>query len=389
MMKKVVGNSQYQKLANALLILQLLRKGPNTRVSIARELGLQPSTVTYNINRLLEAGLVRQATARELLQKDKEAPIALGRRAIALELNCDFGRVIGLELLADSGWASILDPSGTVLYSQSVDYPAPSGKTAQERFEHLIETVVAQMVEKCAGYKVLGVGIALPGIVEPNGQVIRDCWTHALKGTDLSRYFKMNYDFPVILENDANCCVQRYLFEGAAERRDNFMYLLARSYPMSHVPTGVSPFGIGLGLVFDGNLYRGSDSRAGEFMSALMPVKQTGTQLSVSIQDAHDIATDAHIRLSVLRELVANIRSLASVLDPHGIYLGGFISDYFDEVVTLLSDELSQKVIFTNGHTDASEGAAVNLLSLLYRIPQVGDESPYVHLTSLFQESIS
>lgn len=388
MTKKIVGNSQYQKLANALLILQLLRKGPNTRASIARELGLQPSTVTYNINRLLEAGLVRQANTQEFSQQEKETPISLGRRAIALELNRDFGRVIGLELLADFGWASILDPAGSVLYSQQVDYPKREGKTAQEQFEQLIIAVVNQMTRKCGKSKVLGVGIALPGIVESNGQAIRDCWTHALKGTDLSEFFKRSFDFPVILENDANCCVQRYLFEGAAERQDNFMYLLTRSYPMEHVPAGVSPFGIGLGLVFDGNLYRGSDSRAGEFMSALMPTKQTGTQLSVSIEDAHDLATDARIRLAILSELVANIRSLASVLDPHIIYLGGFISDYFDEVVTLLPEELVQKVVFANAHNDASEGAAVNLLSLLYRIPQVGDASPYGHLSSLFQGSI-
>jgi predicted NBD/HSP70 family sugar kinase len=388
MTKKVVGNSQYQKLANALLILQLLRKGPNTRASIARELGLQPSTVTYNINRLLEAGLVRQANTQELFEQDKKAPITLGRRAISLELNRDFGRVIGLELLADFGWASLLDPSGSVLYSQQVAYPKQEGKTAQERFEHLVETVVNQMVEKCGEAKVLGVGIALPGIVEPNGQAIRDCWTHALKGADLSDFFKRSFDFPVIIENDANCCVQRYLFEGAAERQDNFIYVLTRSYPMEHVPAGVSPLGIGLGLVFDGNLYRGSDSRAGEFMSALMPTKQTGTQLSVSVTDARDIVTDVRIRLSVLTELVANIRSLASVLDPHIIYLGGFISDYSDEVVTLLPDELAQKVVFANAHNDASEGAAVNLLSLLYRIPQVGHVSPYGHLSSLFQESI-
>ncbi|MGH0054092.1 MAG: ROK family protein [Sphaerochaetaceae bacterium] len=387
-MKKVVGNSQYQKLANALLILQLLRKGPNTRASIARELGLQPSTVTYNINRLLDANLVRQASITDILEQEHEAPIALGRRAIALELNRDFGRVIGFELLADFGWASILDPAGSVLYSQQVVYPERDGKTAQERFEQLVETVVNQMVEKCGESKVLGVGIALPGIVESNGQAIRDCWTHALKGSDLSSFFKRTFDFPVILENDANCCVQRYLFEGAAERQDNFMYLLTRSYPLDHVPAGVSPFGIGLGLVFDGNLYRGSDSRAGEFMSALMPIKQTGTQLSVSIKDARDIADDATVRLSVLTELVVNIRTLASVLDPHIIYLGGFIADFFDEVVTLLPDELIQKVVFANAHNDASEGAAVHLLSLLYRIPQVGDSSPYLYLSSLFRESI-
>ncbi len=387
-MKMVVGNSQYQKMANALLILQLLRKGPNTRASIARELGLQPSTITYNINRLMEADLVRQSADMDQTSSDESTPASLGRKAITMELNRDFGRVIGLELLADTGWASILDPAGSVLYSEQVEYPVRNGESAQVRFEELVTFVIDKMVARCGDIRVLGVGIALPGIVESNGQAIRDCWTHALQGTDLSKYLNDHFDFPVLLENDANCCVQRYLFEGAEERQDNFMYLLTRSYPKEHVPAGVSPFGIGLGLVFNGTLYRGSDSRAGEFMSALLPAKQKGTQLSVTINHETELVQSAEIRLAILTELVANIRSLASALDPDLIYLGGFISDYFDEVVTLLPDELTQKVVFTNAHNDASEGAAVHVLSLLYRIPQVGDSSSQCNLSSVLQEII-
>ena len=79
-MKKVVGNSQYQKVANALLILRLLRKGANTRVAIARELGLQPSTVTYSVNRLLEVGLVQESSTSV-----QNGSASLGRKAVSIE----------------------------------------------------------------------------------------------------------------------------------------------------------------------------------------------------------------------------------------------------------------------------------------------------------------
>lgn len=370
-MRKLVGNSQYQKLANALLVLRRLHKGATTRVAIARELGLQPSTVTYNINRLIEAGLVRECVQEAEEGKSK----TIGRKAVMLELNSDIFRVIGLELLANSGWASVLDAKGAVLYSQKVEYPELGGLDPRARFERLVTDVVLRISSYCDGLPILGVGIALPGIVESNAQAVRDCWTHALKGQDFSSFFQKTFPFPIVMENDANCCVQRYLFEGAEERRDNFLYLLARRYPRAHVPIGVPPFGIGLGLVFGGTLYRGSDSRAGEFISAMVKPSEQGRQLATTLEQVEELEENPSVRLALLGEIAANIRTIASILDPQTIYVGGFLADYFAEVQTLLSSDVYDKVVYANAHTDASEGAAVNVLSLFYRIPQVGDSS--------------
>ncbi len=384
-MKKVVGNSQYQKMANALLILKLLRKGSMSRVAIAKELGLQPSTVTYSVNRLLDAGLVRLSETDIPLQ---QGPASLGRRAVNLEINRDYGRVVGLELLADCVWASILDLSGRVLFSQKLQYPDLGRLEKRSRFEVLLKQVIASMVERCAPAVVLGVGIALPGIVESNGQAVRDCWTHDLKNCDFSAFLAETFEFPVVIENDANCCVQRYRFEGGPERMDNFFYLLARMYPSNHVPHGVSPFGIGLGLVFRGTLYRGSDNRCGEFISAMMQPDEKGRQLSTVVSRVEDLKDDEQVRRAVLGELVGNLRSLCSVLDPQVMYLGGFLSDYRTEVQALLAPELVGKVVYANAHTDASEGAAVHLLSLFFRIPQVGESSSQWRWNALLKNGI-
>ena len=158
-MKKIVGNSQYQKIANALLIIQLLCKGPNTRVAIARELGLQPSTVTYSINRLIETGLVREST-EPIAQS-----VGLGRKAVSVEINTDYGRIIGLELLADSGWASIIDPTGRVLYSQPIEYPHIEETDPRSRFESLVTQVIAKTEGFCQDLPILGVGIDRKSVV--------------------------------------------------------------------------------------------------------------------------------------------------------------------------------------------------------------------------------
>lgn len=365
-MKKIVGNNQYQKIANALLIIQLLRKGANTRAAIARELGLQPSTVTYSINRLIEAGLVRQS------DEPIRESAALGRKAVSLEINTDYGRIIGLELLADSGWASIIDPNGRVLYSKPIEYPRIEETDPHRRFEALITAVIGDVEVFCHDLPILGVGIALPGIVESNNSSVQDCWTHALKRCNLAPFITRTFPYPVILENDANCCAQRYLSTDQGSE-DTFMYLLARQYPSTHLPKGVSPFGIGIGLVFDSLLYRGSSSRAGEFISTFVPVHETGHQLSITLDTVETLQEDRAIRHSVLQELVSNIRSIDAVLDMRTIYLGGFIAEYHDEVSQMFPPDLLAKIIFADAHTDASVGAAANVLSTLFRIPQVGD----------------
>ena len=288
-MKKIVGNNQYQKIANALLIIQLLRKGANTRASIARELGLQPSTVTYSINRLIEAGLVHESNTPI---RESTTP---GRKAVSLEINTDYGRIIGLELLADSGWASIIDPTGQVLYSRPIEYPQIRETDPRQRFELLITQVIADVELLCQGIPILGVGIALPGIVESNNSNVRDCWTHELKQCDLTSFITRSFPYPVILENDANCCAQRYLFTDQIHQ-DTFMYLLARQYPSAHLPSGVSPFGIGIGLVFNSLLYRGSSFRSGEFISTFVPVHETGRQLSVMLDAVETLQEDRAIR---------------------------------------------------------------------------------------------
>lgn len=365
-MKKIVGNSQYQKIANALLIIQLLRKGPNTRVAIAQELGLQPSTVTYSINRLIETGLVREST-EPIAQS-----VGLGRKAVSVEINTDYGRIIGLELLADSGWASIIDPTGRVLYSQPIEYPHIEETDPRSRFESLVTQVIAKTEGFCQDLPILGVGIALPGIVESNNSSVQDCWTHALKQCNFAPFIARSFPYPVMLENDANCCAQRYLYTDRM-RQDTFMYLLSRQYPSTHLPKGVSPFGIGIGLVFNSLLYRGSSSRSGEFISTFVPVHETGHQLSITLDTIETLQEDQAIRQKVLQELVSNIRSIDAILDMRAIYLGGFIADYHDEVSRMFPPDLLTKIIFANGHTDASEGAAINVLSTLFRIPQVGD----------------
>ena len=110
-------------------------------------------------------------------------------------------------------------------------------------------------------------------------------------------------------------------------------------------------------------------------MSAMLPLQEVGKQLSASVDDVEDLKRNADKRQTLLAELAANIRSIIAILDPQITYLGGFLAEYEQEVLDTLKDQLVSKIHFSDAHNDASEGAAVHILSLLYRIPQVGDTS--------------
>lgn len=377
---KVVGNSRFQKVANAFLILRILRKGPLSRVVIAKELGLQPSTVTYSINRLFEAGIVQECSlavsSESNTGKAQKSTSTQGRKAIMLELNRDFGWVIGLELLADYCWACIMDVTGTVLVSTKVEYVDWIGDTAQQRFESLVSYMVDLMVSQCKDIPILGVGIAVPGIVSPNGHLVEECWTHDLRSCDFSDFLEKKFPFPVIIENDANCCVQKYLWNESENPCESFMYLLVRKYPKERLPQEVPAFGIGLGLVFNGILYRGAYSRSGEFKSALLSHPGVNDQLSVSKDELARLDQDDDVKKRVLNELLANLASAVSILDPRTVYLGGYLAQEQLLVRSLLEDRDSsiiKRVIFADAHADTAEGAAKNLLDILFRIPQVGE----------------
>ncbi len=134
-----------------------------------------------------------------------------------------------------------------MLFSQRLEYPViEKNLSRKEWFEHQLTFMIDKMVEKCGGIRVLGVGVALPGIVESNGHIVRECWTHELKECDFSKLSQDTFPFPVVFENDANACVQKYLWDGAEEKQDNFIYLLAREYPQEIVPPDVPHLGLGL-----------------------------------------------------------------------------------------------------------------------------------------------
>lgn len=383
----VVGNSQYQKIANCLLILNLLRHGPMSRIEISHKLGLQPSTVTYSVSRLIERGCVVELVSSGSLVK------TVGRKRNLIGINKNFGRVVGVELLPDVYNITVSTIAGDVVkqYSHKVDDP-PQGLDSISKFKHAVSSVVDEAEKLCAPLSILGICIAIPGIVRDGNTFVEDCWTHGLLDTDFSEFLE-SFNIPVLFENDANCAAMKYLW---AENEDNqnFLYLQVRTHIKKMLPENIPVVGIGLGVVINGELFRGSAGHSGEYRSSrIIGCQQGMKQISVPPEDLLGMNRDEKIVKRFVYELISDVLSTASILDPESIYIGGALADsnYRKEVESIIFDEMCDdwvrkywydKIILLKDPVfDASQGAGAVILERLFRVPQVGGSMEYSKMT--------
>ncbi|WP_320129316.1 ROK family transcriptional regulator [uncultured Sphaerochaeta sp.] len=376
---KIVGNSQYQKSANGLLILNLLRRYPCSRVQIAHELGLQNSTVSYSVARLLENGTVREM---EMERQSKSEIPKVGRKPNLVELNADFGRVIGIEMMSGLFRVCICDILGMVKSKKEYIY-----SQKEVPFEVHVKESVQVSQELCGrDQTILGVCIAVPGIVLEGNTFIEECWTHGLKNVEYKEFLD-SFPFPVIFENDANCCAVKYLFN-SDDPKDSFFYLLTRKHDSEKVPKNIPTIGIGLGLVVNGKLIRGSSSRSGEYRSSHLMGTEAKGQVDFDEQTLSHLETDSAIQRALSKTIFSDLFCTISIFDPSMFYVGGFLTSlpYRTSVCEVLEHDLNdfwlengwegEMVLVHDTHFDPSEGAADNVLDLLYKVPHVGKSEP-------------
>ncbi len=378
-----VGNSQFQKMANSALILDYLRKYRQvSRQEIAKSVGLRPSSVTYIINRLMQQGMVREVVDPVV------ATSGSGRPPVLLELIASAGAVVGLDLQADYYCVVIADIRGDEVISYRNSYD--EGVTD---FEGKLRSTIEEIIPRVSA-PILGLGLSIPGTVDRSKNIIKSTWTHELFHVDLSELFS-EFPFPITLQNDANCCAQQVLWRDVTSTRDSFIYLLTRFHNPKLLSPGRPSVGIGMGLVFDGSLYQGFSSEAGEYQSILFANATPPTwQVSLSAEEMDRIAMDVGVQQKIIRELLGNLMLLLNVLNPRALYIGGDLAVHRDLIFQELRqyykkqwDALEAKgcslEIVRDGRFDPAWGAASTMLEDLYSIPQIGEKNRSVSLVDM------
>ena len=238
-LKKVnVARSNTIRDINRQIVLNYVRElGPISRAEIARETALQRSTISLIVDELRGDGLIEEVSGES----------TGGRPPSLLSLRTADAVAIGVDLGTVKTVMATSDLAGRVLEQE--EFPT----------EHDVNKALTKMVE-CAqrlikknGGTIEGIGISLPGVVDPetgNLYVPQLNWRNEPIAETLTR----DTSLPVTVDNDANAAALAELWFGRPEIREvrDFILVLVEE-------------GLGTGIVFDGQVYRGEGGSAGEF----------------------------------------------------------------------------------------------------------------------------
>ncbi|MDQ3622938.1 MAG: ROK family transcriptional regulator [Verrucomicrobiota bacterium] len=223
----------------AELLKRIRARGGLSRVELAHELHLAPSTAGIYVDRLLRDGF--------LVEREK-AGREQGRPPTLLVPNPDGGRFVGVDFEARSIMATAFDFSQQAMTRTQ---RAIREGDSVDRVLARIEEVVRAALE---GDKrpLLGIGVGVPGVIDPADGVARSYeFIPGWKDVPLAQRLAHEFRVPVHSENNIRSMAMAELWFGQGLGLRNFVCLGVRT-------------GIGVGVVANGHLLCGQHGGAGQ-----------------------------------------------------------------------------------------------------------------------------
>lgn len=225
---------------NRQIVLNYVReREPISRAEIARETALQRSTVSAIVDDLQTDGLIEEVG---------EGESTGGRPPTLLRLRSTGAIAIGVAITPTTTILATSDLAGRVVkqheFATDRDYDRTLGKVIE---------AIEGILKGNAG-TIEGVGISLPGLIDPSTGTAIYVPYFKWRDIPIAHQVSSAIGFPVTIDNDANAVALAELWFGRPEvsgARDFILVLAAE--------------GVGTGIVFDGQIYRGERGAAGEF----------------------------------------------------------------------------------------------------------------------------
>jgi len=327
-MHESLGSPQMIRSLNERRILELIfQQAPLSRAEISRMTGLSKPTVSAAVKSLLDYGLVEEIGPGEA---------GPGRKPTLVRFAMTYRYVLGIQLGADRARLLLTDLQAQPAAERELDIRSLTGDP-----ERLLETIRTEsdllLAQARVEWEQIGsVSVAIPGVVSAIGEVsmlvsdLRGCEA-ALARSALARRFPA----PVVTDNDVNLAALAEYDAGQGHPDEVFVFLFLDS-------------GIGAGIMIGGRLVRGLGGGAGELgdmrrpdgsrledllseqaLLARMLSSQTAAySLARLFDQASEGETTAEQAVAdYVAELAGAVHSLATVIAPERIMLGGRIGE--------------------------------------------------------------
>ena len=344
--------------SNKKKILNLIaEKREYTKQNISKEIGVSIPTVISNINELIEEGLVEEAGVEGSTG---------GRKPIIVRFLPDSKYSFGVEFTLNNVRVILINLDAEIKFEAS--FKVKDFKDLDNIIEKVHEIINNVLDEKKISHKnILGIGFALPGTVNEENLILELAPNIDMKNVDFSRFIQL-LQFPIYIENEANCAAFGELNLGIAKKMRNLVYISINE-------------GIGAGVVIQDYLYKGKNKRAGElghmtivpngkpcncgrkgcleqYASKKSLMDEYNAKSSKPVDSLKEFFSRVEQKESLamlelekyISFLAIGIQNIVLVLDPHYVVLGGEISDFADYYL----EALKEKVFVENSFYDST-----------------------------------
>lgn len=224
---------------NKQIVLNYVRdRSPISRAEIARQTDLHRSTVSVIVDELQGEGTIVEIG---------EGRSTGGRKPTLYRLKTGVPAAIGIDLTPRTTTIAIADLGGNILEKDTFSTsPDVNFMTSQ----------IVSRTQKMIGSNDSGleIGLSIPGLVDQHSGTIFHVPYFDWRNWDICQKLETATGHKVTVENDANATALAELWFGHEKVRktDTFLMVLVGE-------------GIGTGLIFDGQVYRGEKGAGGEF----------------------------------------------------------------------------------------------------------------------------
>jgi len=349
---------------NRQIALNLIRTHqPVSRADLARLMNVRRGVASLLVSELLSENLIFEGALGE--------SVGRGRRPTFLYIDSRERCVVGVDIRASRTYILVTDLVGRPL-------GAVSSFQTNRDVDVLIQELARRVKQILSDYKEVGacegVGVSVPGMVEPTKGRVVHAPTLAWRDVNLRDPLAVALGIPVQIENSGKACALAQLW---ATRSDV-------------VASGNSIFvsvsdGVGVGIVVNGEVLRGRHNTAGEFghvplsidgpkcscgatgcweayvsnLATLSryfgrylsdPRPRDSEAASFTIEDliARARAGDAKALAAInstARYLGLGLASIVNALDPARVYIGGEITTAWSLVEPIVRNALRERTL--------------------------------------------
>lgn len=301
-----------------------------SRAQLTRRTGLNRSTVGTLIGQLISLGMVYETAPAGEGQVGRPSPDVHPNPSIAaLAVNPEIDAVtIGLVSLG-----------GKV--QKKIRFETERIPSAREAVNIAAAVIAGMRSELDASYRITGIGMAVPGLVNRADGVVRHAPHLGWRNEPVARMLSEATGYACQAANDASLGAEAELIFGAGAGQRNLIYLNG------------GPSGIGGGIIADGQLLRGASGYAGELghtfvrsegstchcgaqgcletevsQSRLLGLAGLSSGDTADLERALGNSHSAEVTEEVTRQLTylgITLRNAVNIFNPEAIVLDGFL----------------------------------------------------------------